>query len=477
VHHEGLSKGCTPTVKRVLLVAYYFPPIAASGSMRPLGFCRYLEEYGWRPRVLTTSPDSLTPGQQGDDALGKMIPQHVEVDTVPHANPLQTLIRWRSGMREQIFKRLTRRLSRASRRVSADLPAGEHRSGTRAISGRSLSDWAFAFPDRQIPWYGPAVRRLARLQREERPDAVFATGGPWTALLVGRRLAERFRVPFVADFRDPWTLNPLAVDQFAPWLTRRAKQLEKETCAAASRIIANTDELRRALCAAYPDLAGKCLTITNGFDDDAVGAVMDVRDHTSGTTTSGTTRYAGKVELAHFGNVYGARNPMPLFQASTELLQEGRIGPDDLCLRFVGAWDVVDAGCESLARGLEQLGVLRREEPMSREACLTEMSRSQCLLALQAEFPLQIPAKIYEYIATGRPIVIIGGEGATAGLIESERLGVCWPNRSAIIKERLAALVAGQLRLEAPKSSDLRRFHYRTLTGRLAGVLDAAVAK
>jgi hypothetical protein len=461
-------------VKRVLLVAYYFPPIAASGSMRPLGFCRYLEEYGWRPRVLTTSPDSLTPAQQGDEGLRKMVPPQVEVDAVPHANPLQTLIRWRGRVREHILERFTRRLSHEPWIVSEHRPASDQTGSTRTVSARNLLDWAFAFPDRQAPWYGPAVRRLAGLPREKRPDAVFATGGPWTGLLVGKWLAERFRVPFVADFRDPWTMNPLHAVQFAPWLTNRAKQLEQDICAAASRIIANTDELRRAFCAAYPHVAGKCETITNGFDDDGVvaGAVTDTHDHAS--LTLGT---AQRVELAHFGSVYGPRNPVPLLQACTDLLQEGRIRPDDLCLRFVGAWDVVDARCEALARGLERLGVLRREEPMSRGACLAEMSRSQCLLALQGEFPLQIPAKLYEYVATGRPILVIGGEGATAALIQNERLGVCWPNRSAIIKEELGSLIEGRTSIEAASSRDLQRFHYRALTGQLADVLNLVVAK
>ena len=114
---------------------------------------------------------------------------------------------------------------------------------------------------------------------------------------------------------------------------------------------------------------------------------------------------------------------------------------------------------------------------MSRQACLAEMSRSQCLLALQGEYPLQIPAKVYEYIATGRPIVIIGGEGATARLIQKERLGVCWPNRSAIIKEELVSLVEGRTSIEAASLRDVQRFHYRALTGRLADVLNAAVAR
>jgi hypothetical protein len=168
---------------------------------------------------------------------------------------------------------------------------------------------------------------------------------------------------------------------------------------------------------------------------------------------------------------------VPLLQACSELLQEGRIRPDNLRLRFVGAWDVVDARCEALARGLERLGILRRERTMSREACLAEMSHSQWLLALQGGFPLQIPAKVYEYVATGRPILVIGGEGATAALIQNERLGVCWPNRSAIIKEELYSLIEGRTSIEAASSRDVQRFHYRALTAQLADVLNAVVAK
>jgi hypothetical protein len=265
-------------------------------------------------------------------------------------------------------------------------------------------------------------------------------------------------------------MNPLDAVQFAPWLSRRAKQLEQDICAAASRIVVNTDELRRAFCTEYPHVAGKCLTITNGFDDDGTvaGSVKDVHDR--GCVTLGT---AQRVELAHFGSVYGARNPVPLLRATRELLEEGRIRPDSLCLRFVGAWDVVNADCETLARGLEQVGILRRERPISREACLTQMSRSQWLLALQGEYPLQIPAKVYEYIATGRPIVTIGGEGATAALIQNEKLGVCWPNRSPMIKEGLASLVAGRAPIDAGASRNVQRFHYRTLTGQLAEILNA----
>src|SRR5205823_2738648 len=95
-------------------------------------------------------------------------------------------------------------------------------------------------------------------------------------------------------------------------------------------------------------------------------------------------------------------------------------------------------------------GVLRRETPVSRDRCVEEMSRSRCLLALQGGYPLQIPAKLYEYIASGRPILVIGGEGATVRLVEGNRLGACWPNQVSVIKDRLTDIVTGRTTIEAP---------------------------
>ncbi|MFZ1504954.1 MAG: hypothetical protein WAS50_17475, partial [Nitrospira sp.] len=71
-------------MKRVLIVAYYFPPVAASGAMRPLGFCRNLPAFGWQPKVLTTTPECVYPVHQVDEKLGARVPDTVEVIRVPY---------------------------------------------------------------------------------------------------------------------------------------------------------------------------------------------------------------------------------------------------------------------------------------------------------------------------------------------------------------------------------------------------------
>ena len=100
-----------------------------------------------------------------------------------------------------------------------------------------------------------------------------------------------------------------------------------------------------------------------------------------------------------------------MLQALKELIDEKRIGPDQLRVRFTGAWEVTETSCENLAQELEQRGIVQREPPVPHDACVRLMMAAEILLILQPASPLQIPGKIYEYIATGRPLLVIGGGG------------------------------------------------------------------
>src|SRR5262249_37705287 len=111
---------------------------------------------------------------------------------------------------------------------------------------RLLLDWTFEFPDPQCAWLSSVTAYAKRLSRAEIPDIVFATGGPWTSLLAGQRLAESWRVPFIADYRDPWTSNPY-VSFASAWLNAEARRLEESVGRTASRVITNTQELRLQL--------------------------------------------------------------------------------------------------------------------------------------------------------------------------------------------------------------------------------------
>lgn len=434
--------------------------------MRPLGFCRNLPEYGWQPQVLTTTPECVYPTHQVDEKLGERVPATVEVIRVPYTDRLQQLLHYREKIRGIIRRRISRDREQREPKTPGD-PLAAQATANRAPVKDFLLDWVFAFPDRQCAWYAPAVRNFQDLQENDVPDVIFSTGGPWTNFLVGAALAERFKRPLVLDYRDPWNCNPY-YSFSSPVLTRKSKMVEAQVCRAASRVIANTAELRDRLIREYSEIHDRCIWISNGFDRD----ILATGQPFEGLSDVGT-RPAG-YELCHFGTVYGKRTPRVLLQAVWELFQEGHLKPEAVRMRFVGGWDATDRECDRYAVDLEKQGFLRREPPMSHSMCVREMKRSSVLLVLQPDSPLQVPAKIYEYIATGRPLLLIGGEGATANLVARHALGISCLNHLTSIKTLLIELAAGRQKLVPPDAQNVSRFEYRSLTGEVAAVLDAA---
>jgi glycosyltransferase involved in cell wall biosynthesis len=324
----------------------------------------------------------------------------------------------------------------------------------------------FAFPDNCAGWLRPAIGEGLRMAAEIRPDLVLATAPPWTGLLVGAAIARGAGVPFVADFRDPWTAQERRYADL-PGGRRRAARLEARTVREASRVIANTVPAADWLAAKYPTHAQKIVAIPNGFDSELVQSSDDV--------APAVVPGAGPLELCHFGTVYAARSPRQLLLALADLAERhnGGSGPP-VRVRFIGAWQVNDSETRALTERLERSGLMVREAPLPHAACLRAMRDSRALLILQPDLPLQIPGKLYEYIAAGRPLVVVGGEGATASLVTSERLGVCCADNREAIRELLGTLAAGGGQLPEPDAVVRHRFEYRALAGRLASTLELA---
>jgi hypothetical protein len=441
--------------RQALIIAYYFPPIATSGAMRPLAFCRYLPSYGWQPRVVAVTPDAVLPPLDVDAELAARLPPGVSVQRVGHRNPTARLIDWRNRL-------LGRQPAGAAAGVPATPPAPPSSSASLLRSLRKeVLHHLLSFPDVQKWWRRAAV---AAAMSGPRPDVVLATGGPWTSLLAGREVARRFDVPFIADFRDPWSRNPFRDHSaVARWRHRR---LEQRVCTSAAAIIANTVELRGQFVADYPEIADRFVTIPNGFDD--------VNDASSVTARSTCLDRAQPLEICHFGTVYGKRSPTALLRAMCALLDAGAPLAGRVRLRFVGLWEADDPGCNADCARHESHGIVSRELSMPHQACLDAMRTSDLLMVLQPASPLQVPGKIYEYVSMGRPLLVIGGEGATASLVARHRLGRCCPNAVEPLQKLVMDLLEGA-GFDAPPEGARDEFDYRRLTRSLATVLDAAV--
>jgi hypothetical protein len=167
-----------PAPRRVLIVAYYFPPMGMSGVQRVAKFARYLPRSGWQPTVLTVEPA----GYYAYDAslLDEIEQAGISMIRTPSIDPTKLF----------------------GRHKTVALPAEATR---KRLAG--LSQLLFV-PDNKVGWYPYAVRAGLRELKARPYDAVFASAPPYTALLIAERLSTAGRLPLVVDFRDDWLENP-----------------------------------------------------------------------------------------------------------------------------------------------------------------------------------------------------------------------------------------------------------------------------
>lgn len=345
---------------KLLMVAYEFPPCLSAGVQRTLKFAQHLPAHGWDPVVLTTHGDAYA---RRDESLP--IPPEVDV------------------RRAWSFD--------ASRRL--------------AVSGRYLT--ITSTPDRYSSWYPFAVRKGRAAIRETAPAAIYSTYPVFTAHMVARNLARRSGLPWIADFRDP------APEHYEPGYEalRLASRVDRAAVEEADKLIFATERMRELYLDRYRGCdPEKTVVIENGYDEDRLDALSQ-----AGRTTGET------FDILHSGAIY------PRGRDITCLLEALAHGPSHtpdgrlIRLRLRGGRKS-ETHEKPLDARIQQLGLGERVQflpPCSYNEALIEMGTSDALLLLQGRlFDFQIPGKAYEYAATDRPILTLGGpEGATAARV------------------------------------------------------------
>jgi glycosyltransferase involved in cell wall biosynthesis len=356
-------------VKTVLMVAFHFPPLAgSSGIQRTLRFAQQLPQFGWRPLVL--SADARAYERTSPD-LAAELPRELVV-----------------------------------RRAFA-LDTSRHLS----LRGRYVASWAR--PDRWISWRFDAVRQGLRLIREHRPAALWSTYPIATAHVIAAELQRRCGLPWIADFRDPMAQDGYPAD---PITHRRFEQIEEHALHHAVLSTFTTPGAAAEYRQRYPRAAARVRVLENGYDEESFAAAAPAE-------RDATPLNPGAVTLLHSGIVYPSeRDPTQLMAALRLLHDAGEIKPGCFKLRFRAA--VAD---DLLHRLADEHGVRTYVEVLGavpyRQA-LAEMLRADGLLVLQAaNCNAQIPAKLYEYLRAGRPIVCLTDPmGDTAGVVRAAGL-------------------------------------------------------
>jgi len=291
-------------------------------------------------------------------------------------------------------------------------------SGEKSVSGKSLFQKfkdavssTLTYPDEANYWILSAVLAGRRILTKEKIDVIFATGKPWSALIVAFFLKKQ-GVKLIVDFRDPWVNNPFELG-FSEVRKRVDAFFEQKVVKKADTVFLNTADLQKEFRKRYPEEpARKFVTVTNGFD------AADFSIKTQGTIDSKTSDFPDDLVITHAGVLYGLRDPIAIFKAIDRFY---RHYPDEehatLLFRQVGKitldydpGDYIDA--ESNKDFFDNVG------QVSYDTCLQYLALSDILLIIQPDTKTQIPSKLFEYVFLEKPILTIAPlDGALAAMI------------------------------------------------------------
>ncbi len=412
--------------RKVLIIAYYFPPMGLSGVQRTAKFAKFLPKYGWKPTVLTVEPTGYyafdeTLLKEAEEAGVKMVRTH--------SFDVNRLLKKRGVIKMP------------SERVRKIL--------------QFFGDLLF-IPDTKIGWKSAAVKAASELMKQEHFDLVFATAPPQTDLLVGAVLKKKFEIPFIVEYRDAWLDYPF---KYFPTPFHRLwhKYLEKRVLKAADRVIVTHRRVKESILRRYPFIDyNEVSIIPQGFDpEDFPAAVVEKRAHPE------------RMKITHAGTFYADRNPRVFLQALANVLQANPKIRGRLEAHFIGTVRVEE---EQLIKRLDLQNVVYFHGYLTHRECVKRLVESDVLWFI-VDNDFQTPGKLYEYFGTRKPMIASSVEGYTKQLIIECRAALTVPLKDVAAHEQ--AILEQFKRFEQKKFEHIPatfavKFNRLMLTGELA---------
>ena len=382
-------------MKRVLVIAYYWPPSGGSGVQRWVKFVKYLPAEGWEPVVfapLNADYPSLDPSFEAE------VPASVEV------------LRGRIWEPYAAYRKLL-----GGKNASTQVT--EISSGKKSWK-QKLSLWIRAnlfVPDPRVGWVEPSVKTLKKYLADHPVDAIVTTGPPHSVHLIGQRLHKDLGTPWIPDFRDPW--SRMYYLKYLPMTSRTWRRLRAQEQAVldqCSTVLACTPLVQEDFRA---QTKTPVACITNGFDEEDFLGPAPEGD--------------GLFNITHTGLFAADGNPLALWKVLEKLAKTEPGFRQELRIRLVGKVDreVLDAiAAAGLSENVVLLGPLNHADAVREQRSATIL-----LLPLRndAQYAPILPGKLFEYLAARRPVLGIGQEeGAMANVLFSARAGITadWDN-------------------------------------------------
>jgi len=424
-------------MKKVLILTYYWPPSGGAGVQRWLKFVKYLPEFGIEPVVYTHSNGEVP---SIDKTLEKEIPKNVEVLKTEIWEPYAT------------YKKL---VGKKDEKINTGFLSEKKTEKSRM---QNFAVWVrgnFFIPDARKFWIKPSVKYLEEYIKENQIDCIISSGPPHSMHLIALGLKKKLDIPWIADFRDPWTNIDFYKDlKLSKWADKKHHSLERRVLEKSDYAISVGETLTNELV----DLGAKrAKTITNGYDETDL--------------TEGQVGLDEKFSIAHIGSLTKTRNPDLLWKALSELCKENTQFANDLEIKLVGK---IDYFVKEQTEKFKLDTYIRKITYIPHTEVILEQKKTHLLLLIVNDAPNAkgiITGKVFEYMASERPILALAPKGGDLEkVINDTHTGKCFAISE---KEALKSFILEVYNKEYNYNpQNVNQFTRRKLTESLVSVIN-----
>jgi glycosyltransferase involved in cell wall biosynthesis len=502
--------------KKVLIIAGEFPPIKTIGRLRTVKFVQHLQSFGWTPIVLTlaTTPDTY------DSSLENEIPENVEIYRINKPDIEKSIVSFIKNslrtcsrpLRAAVSCVRTERRNRSLQSVNEDF---EHRLSANhsgavdieqvqrktpkppTVSNQKTSQSQIRPPEKEQDtslksrmislfkdflkyvvytpddfnlWAFKACKQAEDICNKHNINLVYTTLPPFSSCFVGYKIKSKYNIPWVIDYRDLWY-----GDVLREWIPKYRQtielMLEKRFLKKADAIITVSEQKTSFLKKLHPSVTADWLTITNGYDSDIFEPLL-----------KNLSPKDDVIDFVYTGRLFKNRRGYAFAEALGQICQKSPDLKNKVKVHILGG--VAPEIQERYNQILEQYGIkdiYNFTGDISYQAAMSAQVNADYLLLIVdtgATSDGVIPGKLFEYIASRRPIFALTNPGATQDIIEKSRTGIVVPAESieqckTELEKLLQKPIPGPLQ---PNSEYLEQFDRKNLSARLAKLFDQLTA-
>lgn len=411
-------------MRKVLFIAYYFPPMGLSGVQRPLKFAKYLPDFGWEPIILTTSDSSFY-------AFDKSLEE--ELDSL-------NLSIYRTNSKSNVRK-------------EQNLPPYFIQK-----SGRYVKSF-INMPDSKSYWRKPALKLAKSIITKHKIEAIYATAPPYTNFLIGRDLSNKYNIPLTIDYRDSWVDNKF---NFYPTPLHRQKaiKMEQSVINEAEKIVVISRYAKELLIKRYPLLSYDDVSIIpHGFDEDDLAPYRNLNPDSSYFT------------ILHLGSFLDDRTPKYFYKALKSFIKKHPEAKSRIRLQIIGK---IRKGQENLPKRYGLHEIVTQTGYQNHRIAVENLFTAD-ILWLMLNDDIRTPGKLYEYFGSRKPLIITAPDGNMKEL--GKKTKACLTSNAGdtkSIEENIATYYKlwKEKMLPSADESFVSQFNRRLLTEQLSKILN-----